>query len=148
MSGIPAGTTAATDIATIDQMLELHSSFLPDAQKQLGGQPYDNRATVYHGSADDSGLNAAIGRFDADAAARAGMVAFQTTGVLSGPMVLLHTTDDPIVPVMQEDLYTAKVAQAQRAEHLRAVAIERYGHCEFTAGELQAGFQALLEAGR
>lgn len=115
-----------------------------DAQGRLGGQPYDNSTRVYSGSSDDAALNSGVARFSADPAAVLGLQRFETSGALTRPLVTLHTSGDPIVPLEQHSLYAAKVSQAGAASHLSQNAIERYGHCSFQAAELLGAFSTLI----
>jgi pimeloyl-ACP methyl ester carboxylesterase len=114
-----------------------------NAQARLAGQPYDNSTRVYSGSSNDAALNAGVARFTADPAVVSSLGQFETSGVLTVPLVTLHTTGDPIVPVGHESLYAAKVSQAGASELLTQTAIERYGHCSFEAAELLAAFSTL-----
>jgi hypothetical protein len=116
-----------------------------DARDRLGGQPYDNIGRVYQGSSDDAALNDGVARFGADADARSAIGRFQTTGHIGVPVVTLHTTGDPIVPVQQQTLYGQKVATGGSAALLDQTEIDRYGHCSFTAGELLGGFSRLTQ---
>ena len=115
-----------------------------DAHARLGGQPFDNSTRVYSGSSNDAALNAGVGRFTADPAALSGLLRLQTSGNLTVPLVTLHTTGDPIVPVQQAELYGEKVSQAGRAAQLSHTTIERHGHCTFQPGEVLGGFSALM----
>jgi pimeloyl-ACP methyl ester carboxylesterase len=115
-----------------------------DARQRLGGQPFDNSTRVYAGSSDDAALNTGVARFTADAAALVAMNEFETSGNLQVPVVTLHTTGDPIVPFEQQSLYAAKVARAGATARLLQNAVERYGHCNFEAGELLGAFASLM----
>ena len=116
-----------------------------DAQDRLGGQPNDNTTRVYSGSGDDVALNAGIARYTADPAARAALARFETSGQLTRPMVTLHTTGDPIVPVVHQALYAAKVAGAGAEALLDERTVARYGHCTFEQAELVSAFTALVD---
>jgi pimeloyl-ACP methyl ester carboxylesterase len=116
-----------------------------NGQARLGGQPFDNSQRVYAGSSDDEALNAGVQRFTADPAALERMGEFETTGALHVPLVTLHTTGDPIVPVEQESLYADKVAQAGASPELTQQTVDRYGHCSFQTAEVLAAFSALLD---
>jgi pimeloyl-ACP methyl ester carboxylesterase len=123
-----------------------YSVFAPaDAQARLGGQPYDNTTRVYQGSSDDAALNAGIARFAADPGARAALARFETTGQVSDPIVTLHTSGDPIVPVAHQGLYAAKVEAAGAGALLDEDAVGRYGHCTFEQGELLSAFGTLVD---
>ena len=116
-----------------------------DAQVRLGGQFYDNTARVYQGSADDAALNAGIARFTADPPARAALERFETSGQITRPVVTLHTTGDPIVPVAHQGIYASKVADAGAGSLLDESTVERYGHCTFELGELVSAFSTLVD---
>ncbi|HUF36306.1 MAG TPA: prolyl oligopeptidase family serine peptidase [Gemmatimonadales bacterium] len=130
--------------ATVIDLLWYSVFATEDAQARLGGQPYDNSTRVYQGSDDDAALNAGIGRYTADLAARAAIERFQTSGQLTRPLVTLHTVGDPIVPVVHQELYAAKVAGAGAGSLLEQQAIDRYGHCAFEQGELLSAFTTLV----
>ncbi|HEU5039185.1 MAG TPA: hypothetical protein VFT84_00085, partial [Gemmatimonadales bacterium] len=131
--------------ATVIDLLWYSVFSTEDAQDRLGGQPYDNSTRVYAGSSDDAALNADIARFTADPPARAAIARFQASGALTRPVVTLHTTGDPIVPVVHQSLYADKVAAAGASALLEEESFDRYGHCTFQAGELVAAFGALAD---
>ena len=118
---------------------------LPDARARLGGQPYDNIGREYQGSLDDDALNAGVARVSADAGARAALGQFETTGALTIPFGVLHTTGDPIVPVEQASRYVAKVAAAGASARLSSRTVDRYGHCAFQQSELLDAFNAVVD---
>lgn len=112
-----------------------------DAVSKLGGQPFDNRDRVYMGSLDDGLLNAGVKRFKAKPAALQEIALnYETSGVLTRPLVTMHTAGDPIVPVWHQALYSAKAVGPYFA-----ITIPRYGHCNFTLPELVSGFGALVQ---
>jgi len=121
---------------------------LPDARQRLGGQPYDNIGRVYHGSLDDAALNAGVARISADAGAREGLSAFETSGRLTMPLATLHTTGDPIVPAAQSERYAAKVAAAGAAGLLDSQTVSRYGHCTFQRSEVLNAFGTVVARAR
>ena len=134
---LPFATSTALDILWYDVFA------LPDARQRLGGQPYDNVGRVYQGSSDDGALNAGVTRVAADAAARAGLDAFETSGTLTVPVGTLHTTGDPVVPIAQETRYAGKVAAAGATSLLSQQTPDRYGHCAFTGAEVLQAFGAV-----
>jgi pimeloyl-ACP methyl ester carboxylesterase len=115
-----------------------------DAQVRLGGQPYDNIGRVYHGSLDDEALNAGVTRVAADPGARAGLGQFETTGSLTIPFGVIHTSGDPVVPAEQADRYVARVEAAGASSLLTHRTVDRYGHCAFEAAELLDVFSAVV----
>jgi pimeloyl-ACP methyl ester carboxylesterase len=136
---------SATVEATITDILWYNVYATGDARDRLDGQPYDNSDRVYQGSDDDAALNAGVARHAADPEARAALGRFDTSGDLEVPVVTLHTTGDPIVPFLHEELYGAKVSAAGAGARLTQQAADRYGHCVFTQLELQAAFGVLIQ---
>ncbi|MEE6260327.1 alpha/beta hydrolase [Plantactinospora sonchi] len=65
------------------------------------------------------------------------------TGRLTMPMVSIHTTGDPLVPVQVEHAYDEAVSDASRSRLLRQAYVHRAGHCTFTAGEMLAAVRTL-----
>ena len=117
-----------------------------DARQRLGGRPFDNHDRYYRGSFNDARLNAAVQRFRADPTALATIAAeFQTTGALQLPVVTDHTLLDPIVKASQELAYAGRVALAGQIARLTQLAVPRYGHCAFTAPELQLALATLVQ---
>ncbi|HXH29153.1 MAG TPA: hypothetical protein VNL37_08930 [Candidatus Polarisedimenticolia bacterium] len=116
-----------------------------DAVEKLGGQPFDNLRRLYLGSDNDWRLNLRVARYAADPAAVAAMQTdYQTTGKLDRPLVTLHTKGDPIIPYWHETLYTLKTLVAGRADRHVNIPVDRYGHCNFKAGEVLLAFAVLL----
>ena len=113
-----------------------------DAIQKLGGSPFGNLDRAYAGSFDDVALNAGVQRFQytADPARVAGL---QTSARLLRPLVTIHTTGDPIVPVSHQPLYRSRLSIFGRLLHT-PLTIERYGHCEFNAAEVLAAFAILV----
>jgi pimeloyl-ACP methyl ester carboxylesterase len=137
-----------SDGATVLGVLWYDVFALPDARQRLGGQPYDNVGRVYHGSSDDAALNAGVARISADATAREGLKAFDTSGELAMPLATLHTTGDPIVPTEQSERYAAKVTAAGAAGLLDSQTVSRYGHCAFQRSELLDAFGTVVARAR
>ena len=110
-----------------------------------GGVPYDNRSTTYVGSADDAGLNAGVERIQSDGRARAYAKRFyEPIGNLHDPLVTLHNVLDPLVPFQQEIEYQGLVTKKKSA-FLTVLPVARYGHCDFTAGEVIDAFSLMIQ---
>ena len=116
-----------------------------DAVKKLGGPPLDNWDRVYTGSFDDDALNDGVKRFKAKPAAMEEIANYyETTGVLTRPMVTVHTLGDPIIPYWHQTLYAEKVALNSPYTPFKDVTINRYGHCTFMLPEVLQEFGALI----
>lgn len=136
---------SSTQLATIYDALRYNIITTNDTIAKLGGQPFDNQNRVYVGSDDDATLNASVARFTADLAALAALPAYETSGLLTAPLVTAHTTLDPIVPAWHEPLYRAKIIQNDNLARHDYLQFDRYGHCNFTELELLAAFFLLVE---
>jgi hypothetical protein len=87
---------------------------------------------------------AATPRISADPAAvgyMANNISF--TGRLTRPMLTIHTTGDPLVPVQVQHAYADAVDDAYRSRLLRQAYVHRGGHCTFTTGEMRAALRTL-----
>jgi len=99
----------------------------------LLGQPYDNIDRVYEGTRNDTDLNAGVQRVAADPIAVTEMEKYQTTGLLTNPLVTFHTEIDQQVPAWHEDLYLAKTQATGSWPdlHVNLENEQVYGHCLF-----------------
>jgi pimeloyl-ACP methyl ester carboxylesterase len=67
-------------------------------------------------------------------------------GDLGGvPVLSIHTTNDPLVDVEQEQAYASAVGRAGDSDLLRQAFVNRAGHCAFTPAETLAAVQTLLD---
>jgi pimeloyl-ACP methyl ester carboxylesterase len=123
-------------------------------QRVNGKTPYDNSQTIYqvNATADpatnaflSAQLNQGVARYEADPAA----INFYTrnyapSGRIGIPVLTLHTTRDPAIPIAHEDRFAGAVALAGRSNLLRQHAIDAWGHCAFTTDQMLAGFNELV----
>jgi hypothetical protein len=87
---------------------------------------------------------AAAPRISADPAAVGYMARhISFSGRLTRPMLTIHTTGDPLVPVQVERAYADAVDGAHRSRFLRQAYVHRGGHCTFTTGEMLAALRTL-----
>jgi len=144
-------TKAATDPgdltsvdSTITHLLWYNVFATNDAIEKLDGKPYSNKWKWYFGSDNDWRLNLRIKRYRADDAALNNINQdFQTSGDVAVPIVMLHTTLDPIVPYWHEPLYRLKVfANGSGLMHTN-IPVFRYGHCEFEMQHILDGLVVL-----
>ncbi|MGI9629262.1 MAG: hypothetical protein ACR2QM_20735 [Longimicrobiales bacterium] len=112
---------------------------------RIGGDFFENSTTVYSGSLDDDALNAGVDRFQRTR--RAGRYFkrwYQPRGKLKIPVLTVHTSMDPIVPLFHEPAYEAIAASAGRSDYLVQRTVDRYGHCTFTGPETITAFLDLV----
>jgi pimeloyl-ACP methyl ester carboxylesterase len=134
-----------TKEASIHDLLWYNVFATNDGIAKLGGQPYFNQARDYTGSDDDVLLNSQVGRFTADQAALNEIEAnYQTTGVITAPLVMVHTTGDQIVPFWHALQYRGKIILNDQLALHRHNVVERYGHCQFEPAEVLSAFGELV----
>jgi pimeloyl-ACP methyl ester carboxylesterase len=106
---------------------------------------FENSTTQYTGSSDDAALNAGVDRFEATPDARNYLEHwYLPKGDLKIPVLTLHTTMDPVVPLFHEPAYAAIVDAAGKSDFLVQRVIDRYGHCAFSTQEQIDAFQDLV----
>lgn len=95
-------------------------------------------------------LDADLGRLTRDATIHADPKAVLTlartsmvTGHLGVPELDIHTTNDQLVPVEQENWYGRQVALAGSAQRLRQAYVDTTGHCAFQPNETIAALHAV-----
>ncbi|PSR52348.1 hypothetical protein AHMF7605_01825 [Adhaeribacter arboris] len=143
----------ANDLTTIGQtvinVLWYDVFTTRDAIRKLGGQPFENRRKIYFGTGsilEDLRLNARVQRFAASPVATATIKKYyETSGNLSKPLVIGHTTKDPIQLFWHLPLYQAKTILRGKSGYFTGIPVQRYGHCTFEETEIMGGFALLLQ---
>ena len=127
-------------------ILGLQINFTNDVLSHTHGHsPFNNTATIYTGSQDDAALNAGVARFAStpDATNYAEHY-YQPDGNLSIPVLTLHTSRDPGVPLWHEALYAGVVATQGKSDLLVQRVFDRFGHCQFTLSEQVTALEDLV----
>jgi len=140
------GGDPSTIETTVEDVLWYSTLATNNAAEVLTGQPFGNVDRWYRGSLDDAALNTGVARFAADLAALQEIEAhYQTSGVLSVPLVTLHTTLDQQVPYWHENLYLKKTiaSGAWPLLHVNYPPTVGYGHCAFGTADVLGAFGLL-----
>ncbi|MGC2197737.1 MAG: prolyl oligopeptidase family serine peptidase [Terriglobales bacterium] len=117
---------------------------LKDIEQRAGGNPFDNRDTIYTGSADDNVLNDGVKRYAADSGALAYLQRYLTlTGHLTRPVLAIHTTYDPLVPPAIPNEYSLLTREAGTGDLFVQQYVKHDGHCHITPEETEKGFLEL-----
>ena len=117
----------------------------PELLATAGGNPYDNRLTLYLGSNNDFALNRRVERVASDPDARSYLRQFyQPSGKLHRPLVSLHTAFDPLVPFNHELIYLGLTTLAGQRKNLTILPTASYGHCNFQPSEVLGAFGLLV----
>ncbi|MFN8466363.1 MAG: alpha/beta fold hydrolase [Caldilineaceae bacterium] len=140
-------TDPATRERSVERMLWYNVYATDDAAVKLGGQPFNNQNPWrdYTGSSNDSALNATVARFTASPEALLNMATqYQTSGRIKIPVVTLHTTLDPVVPIWHQTEYTAQVQAAGASSLYAGYQEASYGHCAFNPLQVLSAFNKLV----
>lgn len=114
--------------------------------QRTGGNPHDNRDTVYEGGPDEGAVNRGVKRYGADLKAAAYLREyFTTTGRLQRPVLALHTTYDPVVPAWTANGYRDLVRIAGQESRFVQRWVVRDGHCTMTPQEIRGSFLDLVK---
>lgn len=150
----PQGASAMRALIGLRNDAELASDMayftfvMAEMQRRAGANPFDNSHFVYEGlapRATTAFLNQHVRRYSAQPAARAYLLRHYTpTGRLGRPMLAVHTSYDPVVPVSQLAGYAAKVEAAGYASNLVQEYVPRDGHCNVTPEQAGRAFDELV----
>lgn len=116
-----------------------------EIQERAGGNPFDNRNTIYDGFADNGALNRGVKRYAADPKAREYLRLYYTpTGRISDPVLTVHTTYDNLIP----GRYVSQYDTTARSEGNEDLFVAKYvvasGHCNFTIPQMVTAFDELI----
>jgi pimeloyl-ACP methyl ester carboxylesterase len=166
VAAIVANPSAAMEMAAVDQYdlhyndfgelvngivqsLVIHSIGVNDLLATANGNPFDNFFLSYSGSGDDQALNAGVTRLAADPAARRYLkVWYEPDGAIDGtPVLLLHTSRDPIVPeAANNDKYESLVRSTGNENYIFRRVLDGFGHCTpgIANADIISSFSALV----
>lgn len=127
-------------------LLAFYQPIWKELVERAGGIPVDNRNTLYAGFGDDPAMNRGVARVAGDPAAERYLQQYASpTGRLSDPLVVLHTTYDPIVPPVVASRYDQLATAEGNRDRVRYRFVEADGHCNFTSEETQKAFDLLRD---
>jgi pimeloyl-ACP methyl ester carboxylesterase len=120
------------------------TSILADLQRRGGGNPFDNRGTLYQGTSDDIALNRGVARYaGSDAAAEWLRKRYTVTGHLTKPVLAIATVYDPLIPAWVPDFYATALDPGSDDLFLQRW-VEHDGHCAISPEETGRGFDDLV----
>lgn len=130
----------------LGQALSFFTISLADMQRRAGGNPIDNRNTIYFGTSDDNAVNDGVKRYAADGKAAEYLKRYYTpTGALKRPILAIQTTYDPLVPGWLTNAYVTLTQQAGAPDLFVQQYVKRDGHCTITPNESGQGFDQLRQ---
>ena len=137
------GTKSNKDLAGV---LTFLTYMLKELQERAGGNPFDNRNIIYSNTDDDNAVNAGIKRFTSDPKAVEYVRTFYTpTGRIARPVLAIHTSYDPLVPVSVPNIYQTLVDSAGTSNLFVQQYVKHDGHCRILPEEVKKGFSQLRE---
>ncbi|HTS77544.1 MAG TPA: alpha/beta fold hydrolase [Bryobacteraceae bacterium] len=117
---------------------------IKELEERAGGNPFDNRNEIYNGTLDDAKTNAEIARYAADPRAFAYLRNFYTpTGHILHPMLAIHTSYDPLVPVWIPNTYETTLENSGTDDLFVQQYVNHDGHCAIMPDEIAEGFSEL-----
>lgn len=120
-------------------------AIVKELKQRAGGNPFDNRNTIYSGFDDDAAVNRGVKRYAADPKAREYVRQYYTpTGRVSDPVLTVHTTYDQLVPARDVSYYDVISGIAGTADFFVAKFVIASGHCNISPQKTAAAFDALL----
>lgn len=119
---------------------------IKELDERAGGNPFDNRNVIYNGTLDDAKTNAEIARYAADPQALAYLRNFYTpSGRILRPMLAIHTSYDPLVPVWIPNNYQITLENAGTDGLFVQQYVNHDGHCAILPDEIAEGFTELRD---
>ena len=139
LTGAPYDPADPTTIGTTTLgILSYNVLATNEARVELGNvQPYDNTANLIL-------LGAGATHYTAVGDVAGAIAPYQTSGLLTKPLVTMHNVGDPIVPIWHEALYKAKTILTGSSSKLTVVPVNSYGHCAFKPAQVLFGFALML----
>lgn len=117
---------------------------LRDVAIKTGGNPYDNTNTIYGGFKDNLKVNLNAVRMAATVSQGKVFNAYDRTGEIDKPTVVLHTMYDQLIPADYAIVKYENILQkAGNQENFVVKYTNGQGHCNFTPGQTSEAFNAL-----
>jgi pimeloyl-ACP methyl ester carboxylesterase len=113
---------------------------------KIGAPVVDNHNFIYAGGTDENALNDGVKRYTAPDSALDYLKAWYTpNGILTKPLLAVHTTYDPIIPAETVSIYADLVQRAGSSRNFVQQYVKADGHCKFSAAETVAALKELIQ---
>jgi pimeloyl-ACP methyl ester carboxylesterase len=125
-------------------IISLYHLLYKELEERAGGNPIDNRNSVYCGLEPIRGLNADVPRYGAGPKALEYIRRYYTpTGELKDPVIAIHTTYDAGVPPSIPDFYNTLTALKGTSDLFVQMYVDADGHCNIAPAYLGRAFDML-----
>jgi pimeloyl-ACP methyl ester carboxylesterase len=130
--------------ADLPTILSMDLMLYRELVERAGGNPIDNRNTIYTGFESVPGLNEMVGRYAADEGAEEYLRTYYTpTARAADPVLALHTTYDPGVPPSLPGYYDWMSTLAGKGGNFVQKYVQADGHCRFAPDQVGSAFDEL-----
>ncbi|MFN2396863.1 MAG: hypothetical protein ABR597_14380 [Bacteroidales bacterium] len=132
-------------ITAVIQLLRYNIMFTNDVTERMKGVPYTNVGKVYEGSSDYVALNAGVERIldHSYKRARNFISHYETSGRITVPLVIIHTTDH-VTPFWHQEKYASKI-HPKSSDLLCRIDVDTYGHCTISVDDIVKAFTCLAD---
>jgi pimeloyl-ACP methyl ester carboxylesterase len=125
-------------------ILSLYHALYRELADRAGGNPIDNRNSVYCGFEPIRGLNADVPRYGAEPQALQYLRRYYTpSGEIEDPVIAIHTTYDAGVPPSLPDFYNTLTELQGTGEWFVQMYVEADGHCNIAPAYIGRAFDML-----
>ncbi len=135
-------------IGSVDDLANtviFYCQLLKELYDRTGGNPFDNRNTIYNGFENDLLVNRGVKRYQADPKAQEYMRQYYTpSGHISDPVLGIHTIYDPLVTAKNVLSYDATTKTAGTSDLFMVKFTATQGHCAFRTAQMATAFDELL----
>jgi pimeloyl-ACP methyl ester carboxylesterase len=147
----PSAAAALRSYADVHSNAELADGIvfltyiLKDLEQRSGGNPFDNRNTIYTRLPNGDAVNDHVRRYEADPGTLTYLQQFYTpSGHLTRPVLAIHTSYDPLVPPTIPSDYFLLAREAGAGQFFVQQYVKHGGHCNIQPQEIGHGFNELL----
>ncbi len=128
----------------LSRTVALYHLLYRELAERAGGNPIDNRDTIYSGIGPEGRLNEAVRRYAADSTALEYARWYYTpTGRLEDPVLAVHTTYDPGVPPRMANYYDVTVSLMGTQDWFVLKRVNADGHCNIGPRQMGLAFDQL-----
>ncbi|MBS1827318.1 MAG: alpha/beta hydrolase [Acidobacteria bacterium] len=128
------------------QVIAFYAGIQKELMIRAGGNPFDNRNTLYQGTPDDGLINRGVKRYAAAPQAVEYLKKYYTpTASPKNPILSLHNTYDPLVPAWSVNGYTELLMLNGGASNFVQRFVSGNGHCTFTPAQTINAFNDLVK---
>jgi pimeloyl-ACP methyl ester carboxylesterase len=119
---------------------------LRDIEQKTGASALENHNFIYAGGADDNALNDGVKRYTASEKAIEFLKTWYTpTGILTKPVLAVHTTYDPIIPAESVSVYADLVLRTGSGSNFVQQYVRSDGHCHISGPETLTALDELIQ---